>query len=84
MENKKTGIYNLGSEQGYSVRQIAETARRVTKQDFKIISGERRPGDIAVSIASSDKAKKELRWNSLCNLEDILRSAWDWEQKHHQ
>lgn len=77
----KTGIYNLGSQQGYSVREIVAAAKRITGVDFPVVESGRRAGDIVVSIASSEKAEKELGWKSKYTLDDILRSSWAWKQK---
>jgi UDP-glucose 4-epimerase len=77
-----TGIYNLGSEQGYSIREIVETAKELTGVDFPVVDTNRRAGDIVVSIASSEKAKRDLGWQAKYNLEDIISSAWNWHEKN--
>ena len=73
-----TGIYNLGSEQGYSIREIVETTKKITAQDFEVVEAGRRAGDIVVSIASSEKAKKDLGWYPNLGLNEIIQSAWNW------
>jgi len=76
-------IYNLGSGKGFSVREVIESARRVTGKPIKAIESPRRPGDPAVLVASSDKIKKELKWNPKHpNLAEIVASAWEWMLKH--
>ena len=55
-------IYNLGSEHGFSVREIIETAKRVTGVDFAVAEEARRSGDPAVLVASSEKIRSELGW----------------------
>src|SRR5438270_19901 len=76
-------IYNLGNGKGYSVRQVIEVARKVTGKNIEVVEAPRRPGDPAVLVASSEKIKKELGWApKYGDLEQIIRSAWDWRQKN--
>ena len=82
--SERSGIYNLGcGGDGYSVRVVIDTARRVTGKDIPVRMGPRRPGDPAVLIASSDKIKKELGWQpQFQDLDMIIESAWKWMQSH--
>lgn len=82
--SERSAIYNLGcGGDGYSVRQVIETARRVTGKEIPVRIGPRRPGDPAVLIASSDKIKSELGWKpEFQDLELIIRSAWNWMLAH--
>ena len=76
-------IYNLGSGNGYSVRQVIETARRVTGHPIPVHELPRRPGDSARLVASSEKIKRELGWEpEHDNIEEILSSAWQWHRSH--
>jgi UDP-glucose 4-epimerase len=76
-------IYNLGSGNGYSVREVIETARQVTGHPIPAHELPRRPGDSARLVASSEKIKRELGWEpEHDNLEEILSSAWQWHQSH--
>jgi UDP-glucose 4-epimerase len=76
-------IYNLGNGAGFSVRQVIESARRVTRKAIKAVEAARRPGDPAVLVASSDKIRRELHWRpKYPDLEAIVSSAWEWLQKH--
>jgi UDP-glucose 4-epimerase len=77
-------IYNLGcGGDGYSVREVIDTARRVTGKEISVRMGPRRPGDPAVLIASSDKIKSELGWQpQFQDLGLIVESAWKWMQDH--
>jgi UDP-glucose 4-epimerase len=76
-------IYNLGSGNGYSVRQVIETARAVTGHAIPIVESPRRPGDSARLVASSEKIRRELGWKPAHeNLKDILASAWEWHRTH--
>jgi UDP-glucose 4-epimerase len=79
LKHKDKLIYNLGNGRGFSVREVIETARRVTGHPIPVREIERRPGDPAILVASSEKIKRELRWKpQYASLEDIVRSAWDW------
>jgi UDP-glucose 4-epimerase len=77
-------IYNLGcGGDGYSVREVIETARLVTGKDIPVRMGPRRAGDPAILIASSDKIKGELGWEpKYQDLRVIIESAWRWMQSH--
>ena len=77
-------IYNLGcGGDGYSVKQVLETARKVTKKKIPASVGPRRAGDPAVLIAGSEKIKRELNWKpELQDLRVIIESAWRWMQAH--
>jgi len=77
-------IYNLGNGQGFSVREVIESARRVTGHAIPAELHPRRAGDPAVLVASSDKAIRELDWKPrYTQLDDILRTAWIWHQKRY-
>ncbi|MBR6641801.1 MAG: UDP-glucose 4-epimerase GalE [Clostridia bacterium] len=75
-------IYNLSSGRGYSVLDIVKAFEKANgiKINYKIV--ERRPGDIAKCYADSTKAWKELGWKAEKTLEDMVRDAWNFEQKH--
>jgi len=76
-------IYNLGSGNGYSVREVIETARQVTGHLIPVNELPRRPGDSARLVASSEKIKRELGWKPQHdNLHEIISSAWDWHRSH--
>jgi UDP-glucose 4-epimerase len=76
-------IYNVGSGAGYSVRQVVETARRVTGHSVPAEEGPRRPGDPPRLVANSDKVRRELGWAPQHpSLEDIIASAWEWHRTH--
>jgi UDP-glucose 4-epimerase len=74
-------IYNLGNGKGFSVREVVESARRVTGHPIPVVEEPRRPGDPAVLVASSNKIIDELGWKpEYTALDDIVRSAWTWHQ----
>jgi len=84
LEQPGRHIFNLGSGQGFTVRQVIESARRVTGHPIPVIEEPRRPGDPAVLVASSDKIKSELGWKpNFPALDQIITSAWDWHQKRY-
>lgn len=79
----ESNIFNLGSSTGYSVKEMVEAARKVTGHPIPQVIGERRAGDPAVLIASSDKAKSVLGWEPKhTDVEEIIASAWNWHQGH--
>lgn len=75
--------YNLGNGAGYSVIEVIEAARRVTRAAIPTVAGERRPGDPATLVASSDAARDELGWQpAYPDLNTIVRTAWEWQRRH--
>ena len=79
----QSAIYNLGSETGFSVRQVIDRAKAITGRDFSVREAARRPGDPAVLVASSAKIRRELGWQPVrSNLDSIITSAWQWHQSH--
>ncbi|NLM37629.1 MAG: UDP-glucose 4-epimerase GalE [Firmicutes bacterium] len=80
---KESTIYNLGNGQGYSNKEVIETARRVTGKEIKVVDAPRRPGDPAVLVASSAKIQAELGWQpKYPELDRIIATAWRWHQRH--
>ena len=76
-------VYNLGNGEGFSVRQVIETARAVTGASIREQMGPRRAGDPARLVASSDRIRDELGWvPRFPDLEQIIDSAWRWHQQH--
>jgi UDP-glucose 4-epimerase len=77
-------VYNLGcGGDGYTVREVISTARRVTGREIPLALGPRRPGDPAVLVASSDRIRAELGWApKRQQLSTIVGSAWEWMQRH--
>ncbi|WP_186575967.1 UDP-glucose 4-epimerase GalE [Aquibacillus kalidii] len=79
----ESNVFNLGSSQGFSVKQIIDTARAVTGKEIPAKVGERRAGDPSTLIASSDKAKNILGWNpTKTSINKIIEDAWNWHQAH--
>ena len=79
----ESSIFNLGNGVGYSVREVIETARKVTGHPIPAVETPRRAGDPARLVASSEKAKAVLGWKPVHDsLEEIIASAWNWHQHH--
>lgn len=79
----ESDIFNLGNGVGFSVKEVIETAKKVTGKEIKVVGENRRAGDPAVLIASSEKAKKVLGWNPQYNeLSTIIETAWKWHSTH--
>lgn len=79
----ESDIFNLGNGVGYSVKEVIETARKVTGHAIPAVETERRAGDPARLVASSEKAKKILGWKPVHDsLDEIIASAWNWHKNH--
>ena len=79
----ESDIFNLGNGVGYSVREVIETARKVTGHPIPATETSRRAGDPARLVASSEKAKSVLGWKPVHDsLEEIIASAWNWHKNH--
>ncbi|WP_085522800.1 UDP-glucose 4-epimerase GalE [Tuberibacillus sp. Marseille-P3662] len=82
-ETGESGIYNLGNGSGFSVKEVIDTCRKVTGHAIPAEVAERRAGDPAVLVASSEKAKTELGWQpKYAELETIIEHAWQWHKDH--
>ncbi len=77
------GAFNLGNGEGYSVREVIETARAITGRPIEAVEAPRRPGDPARLVASSERARRELGWAPrIPELPRIVESAWRWMRAH--
>jgi UDP-glucose 4-epimerase len=75
-------LVNLGNGEGFSVKQVIETANRVTGHAIPVVLKPRRSGDPARLVASAGRAKSLLGWKpQYAALEDIIASAWQWHQQ---
>jgi UDP-glucose 4-epimerase len=82
LQAAKSEFYNLGTGGGSSVREVIDTARKVTGRKIDIVEKPRRPGDPPRLIASSEKISRELGWKpQFQSLDAIIESAWKWHQK---
>ncbi|RKQ30223.1 UDP-glucose 4-epimerase GalE [Oceanobacillus halophilus] len=78
-----SNIFNLGSNQGFSVKEMIQTAEKVTGKEIPVQIGKRRPGDPSTLIASSEKAKQILGWNpTRTSITKIIEDAWNWHSSH--
>ena len=77
-------MFNLGNNRGFSIKEVIETAKKVTGRKIPVVIGDRRPGDPPILVGSSDKAQKILNWEpKYTQLEDIIAHAWQWHLKRH-
>jgi UDP-glucose 4-epimerase len=84
LAGKSRLIYNIGNGQGFTVLEVIESVRRVTGKSIEVEERDRRPGDPAVLVASSEKIKQELGWKpGFAELDAIVSSAWEWHQKRY-
>jgi UDP-glucose 4-epimerase len=82
-ERNESSIYNLGNGKGFSVKEVIDCARKVTGKDIKVKMSERREGDPAVLVASSEKITNELGFSpKYADLEKIIQTAWTWHSTH--
>ena len=81
-KNNQSNQFNLGNGQGFSVREVIESVKRVTGRNFNVTQTQRRDGDPAILIGSSKKAKDTLGWDpQYVNIDKIIETAWNWHQK---
>lgn len=80
VRGENSDFFNLGTGDGNSVKELIDKAREVTGKEIKSVIAERRAGDPAVLVADNKKAKNILGWNPKYNLDDIIKSAWNWHQ----
>lgn len=79
-----TTVFNLGNGNGFSVKEVIETARQITDREIKAVECPRRPGDPPALVGSSDRARSILGWNpQYADLNQIISHAWNWHQKRH-
>ncbi len=80
----ESDIFNLGNGNGFSVREVIETAREVTGLEIPAIESDRRAGDAPILVGSSKKVKDKLGWNpNYADLKKIISHAWQWHQLRH-
>jgi UDP-glucose 4-epimerase len=84
LQGGNSEIFNLGNGNGFSVREVIDTAEQVTGHKIKVVECDRRPGDPPTLVGSSDKARSTLGWQpQYFDLTQILTHAWNWHQKRH-
>lgn len=83
LKEGESRVYNLGNGDGYSVREVIDTVRKVTGHSIPTSTVARRSGDLATLIADSAKIRRELNWQpAYSDLEQIVETAWRWHQSH--
>lgn len=84
LEGGESEVFNLGNGNGFSVREVIETAREVTGLEIPAIESDRRPGDAPILVGSSKKVRDMLGWNpNYADLKQIITHAWQWHQQRH-
>ncbi len=84
LEKRESLIFNLGNGKGYSVREVIEVCKKITKIDFPVIEEKRRAGDPPILVGSSRKINEVLGWEpEFPDLEKIISHAWTWHKKRH-
>lgn len=82
LNGKGTRVFNLGTGNGFSVRDVIRHAGLVTNAPVPIVEGPRRPGDAAILVSGSDRAERELGWSRpRSTMDQMIRDAWTWHQK---
>ena len=78
----KAATYNLGNGQGYSVKEVIDMCESVTGKKANVVIADRRNGDPARLVASSERIYEELGWKAKRNLEEIIGTAWEFHQNN--
>ena len=84
LQGGESNLFNLGNGNGFSVREVIETTKKVTGLPLPVKEGNRRAGDAPILVGSSEKAQKILDWKpQYADLEKIISHAWQWHQERH-
>jgi UDP-glucose 4-epimerase len=75
-------VFNLGSGDGYTVREVVEAARRVTGREIPVREEGRRAGDPPALVAANARAREELGWVPRRGLDEMIADAWEWHRTH--
>jgi UDP-glucose 4-epimerase len=80
----ETTVFNLGNGNGFSVRQVIETAKQVTGRPIPVVEEDRRPGDPPSLVGGSQRARQVLGWApQYSSIDTILSHAWSWHRQRH-
>tara|TARA_Y100000310_G_scaffold246869_1_gene252309 strand:- start:13137 stop:14108 length:972 start_codon:yes stop_codon:yes gene_type:complete len=79
-KNMETKSYNIGSKNGYSVKEIIDLCKEITKKNIEVINEDRREGDPSVLIADSSRFKEEIGWKEQYDIKDMIQHAWNWHK----
>ena len=80
-EDKSCAVFNLGTGEGYTVLEAIKAFEKVSNTELNYVLAENRPGDVVSIYANNEKAKIILGWETKYNLEEMMLTAWEWEQK---
>ncbi len=81
LDGGNSRTFNLGNGQGYSVKQVIEAVKSVSGLDFTVSVSPRRDGDSPSLVGNSQRARKELGWKPIYpDLDEIIRTAWNWHK----
>ncbi|MEC4985600.1 MAG: UDP-glucose 4-epimerase GalE [Oscillatoria sp. PMC 1068.18] len=84
LKDGETNVFNLGNGNGFSVREVIDTVKKVTGKDFSVVECDRRSGDPPALVGTSAKARQILGWYpQYTDLNEIIRHAWQWHQQRH-
>ena len=78
---KRCDVFNLGTGNGVTVLEAIKAFEKVSGQKLNYVIGPRRPGDVVAIYANNDYARKQLGWETKYDLEEMMSTAWKWEQK---
>lgn len=76
--NHRNEIYNVGSNHGYSIKEVIKMCEEVTGKQVNVVHGDRREGDPPKLVASNQKIYRHLGWKPKYPLRDIIKTAWNW------
>lgn len=83
IEEGHGNVFNIGSEKGFTVREVIAACEKVVGKKLRVVEEARRPGDPAVLVASSRKIRSELGWEPMYpNIQTIVQHAWHWHSTH--
>jgi UDP-glucose 4-epimerase len=74
--------YNVGTGHGYSVLEIIRAFEVVSQREIPFVVTDRRPGDVAKSLANPSLARNHMGWQALRGLDDMCRDSWAWQKEH--
>jgi UDP-glucose 4-epimerase len=85
LDSNPNAKYNMGNGKGFSVLEVIEVAKKITGIDIPYEFADKRPGDPAILVASSEKIRKQMGWEpQYPDLETIVKTAWEWHSRHPQ
>ena len=81
LDGKGSRVFNLGTESGFSVREVVDQAKHVTNRAVPIVEGARRPGDCTKLVSGSQRAVQELEWSpKRSSMREMIQDAWYWHK----